>query len=150
MSAGLQEVRKEKSYSFDSSNNVCFTSISRSIVHCVADLDPTLCNIMQLTDGVLQVCPWIIDDRRIFVEEKVNVLSKSKLFLKAVMRLFWMELCSLLMKHNRSVNRKVILRGRIIISVLISYLLTCCRDEVFLKRRIQLPSSDHRCITIWI
>lgn len=78
MSAGLQEVRKEKSYSFDSSNKVCFTSISRSIVHCVADLDPTLCNIMQLTDGVLQVCPWIIDDRRIFVEEKVKCIVKIK------------------------------------------------------------------------
>lgn len=28
------------------------------------------------------------------------------------MRLFWMELCSLLMKHNRSVNRKVIFKGK--------------------------------------
>lgn len=28
------------------------------------------------------------------------------------MRLFWMELSSLLMKHNRSVNRKVIFKGK--------------------------------------
>lgn len=28
------------------------------------------------------------------------------------MRLFWTELSSLLMKHNRSVNRKVIFKGK--------------------------------------